>query len=160
MTNKSQYTSAASWCKDNRGDYISALRQGHLEAICEHYGWKIPKKNKPKGYWTNEKIIEEALKYNSPVDWMNNSGSSYTLALKDKELFDRCISHMNGGHKPRGYWTEEIIIKSALKYATKKEWKAESGASYGQALKNKELFIRCVAHMEVIRKPNKLKQLQ
>lgn len=35
---------------------------------------------KPKDYWTKEKCIESALKYERPVQWIKHKSSAYNAA--------------------------------------------------------------------------------
>ena len=52
-------------------------------------------KPKPKsyGYWTKERLIEDALKYDSLSEWKNKSSLAYFAAYKKKYL-DECAKHM------------------------------------------------------------------
>ena len=49
---------------------------------------------KVRGYWTIDKVREEALKYTIRSSFKNNSASAYQTALKSDWLNDVC-SHMN-----------------------------------------------------------------
>lgn len=51
------------------------------------------KKRKPVNYWTKENCIEEARKYKTVKEWLQNSRSSYTIAHKHGWL-EECCAHM------------------------------------------------------------------
>lgn len=60
---------------------------------------------KVRGYWTIDKVREEALKYTIRSSFKNNSASAYQTALKSDWLDDVC-SHMSiVNKKENGYWT-------------------------------------------------------
>jgi hypothetical protein len=42
--------------------------------------------NNPNGYWTKEKCIEEAKKYNTIKEWKTNNQTSYNKAIKNNWL--------------------------------------------------------------------------
>ena len=64
-------------------------------------------KEKPKGYWTKERCQEEALKYESRLDFAKNSGGAYYKASKNNWLNDIC-SHMKSSKK----WFVYIVESS------------------------------------------------
>ena len=47
----------------------------------------------PSGYWTIDKVKEEALKFNKRSDFKNLSSSAYSTALRNGWLDDVCL-HM------------------------------------------------------------------
>jgi predicted GIY-YIG superfamily endonuclease len=49
--------------------------------------------------WTHEKCREEALKYNTKIDFKNNCKSAYRSALKNKWKDEICSHMINVGHK-------------------------------------------------------------
>jgi hypothetical protein len=49
--------------------------------------------NRPNGYWTKERCLEEAKKYESKSEWLKKSVSSYGSAHKNGWLVE-CSSHM------------------------------------------------------------------
>lgn len=50
-------------------------------------------KRKPKGYWTKERCIEEALKYKTRTIFQHISKSAYDASFRNKWL-DECCEHM------------------------------------------------------------------
>ena len=109
-------------------------------------------KRKPKGYWTKEKCLEDALKYKARTEWKKKSNSSYNSALKNG-WSNECCKHMIEIIKPSGYWTKEKCTEDSLEYKTRAEWKKNSISSYGSALKNGWLD-ECCKHLIKIIKPS------
>lgn len=109
------------------------------------------KNKKPKGYWSKERCVEDALNYSTKTEWCKNS-SSYQIACKNLWL-DECCTHMKELQKPNGYWTLEKCKKEALKYNTKVEWRKKHSLSYGASKRNKWIEECCI-HMSTTRKPD------
>jgi len=101
---------------------------------------------KPKGYWTKEKCQEEALKYNSKMEFKNNSSSAYNQSVRNNWLNDICC-HMIPLRKIRGYWTKEKCQDEALKYINKNDFNKNSKSAYLSSYKNGWLNEIC-CHME------------
>jgi hypothetical protein len=108
----------------------------------------MKKERRPPGYWTKERCIEEAKKYNTKGEWTKKSKTSYNLAHR-REWLDECSTHMVKNKKPNGYWTKERCIEEAKKYKTRTEWKENSWSSYVISVKNK-WSDDCCEHMERI----------
>ena len=86
-------------------------------------------------FWTKEKCIEEAKKYNNKKDFYTNSISSYRSSLKNNWLDEIC-SHMIELRKPKGYWTKEKCQEESLKYKTRTEFQKNSSRAYHICKKN------------------------
>lgn len=120
-----KYISKKAWETNSRNSYQAALRNGWLPQCCGHMTSIV----KPKGYWTKEKCVEEAKKYQTRSDWKSKSVSAYNTAHKNKWI-EECVEHM--------------IIASASgipKYNSLKEWKEASPESYKSA-SSKGLLIK------------------
>lgn len=107
---------------------------------------------KPSGYWTKERVLEDAKKHSYLMLWINAKQSGYSAAKKNGWLKEACL-HMISPKKSMGFWTKENLIEDARKYSTKTIWKKHSGSAYATALK-KGILEECCAHMESIRKPD------
>ncbi len=71
--------------------YTAAKRNGWLDDVCLHM---TPGK-RPNGYWTIDKVREEAKKFNSRSEFKRKSGSAYSYALKNGWLDDVCSDYTN-----------------------------------------------------------------
>jgi predicted GIY-YIG superfamily endonuclease/isopentenyldiphosphate isomerase len=100
---------------------------------------------KPNNYWTFDKCQQEALNYNTKIDFKNNSRSAYKKALINNWLSQIC-SHMIIKRHHNGFWTKERCQEEALKYNTKNEFKKNSKSSYAISLKNNWINDIC-SHM-------------
>lgn len=101
--------------------------------------------NKPNGYWTKEKCVEDALRYATRSEWQKYSKSAYSIAYS-KGWLDECTKHMNLIKKPNNYWTLNRCIVDALKYKTRSEWSKNSNSAYTTARKN-NWMEECCKHM-------------
>jgi predicted GIY-YIG superfamily endonuclease len=121
--------------------YSMAHRSGWLDEVCSH----MKTFSKPSGYWTIDKLREEALKYNTKKDFERGVKSAYQIAYKNGWLDDVC-SHMVSSRKPNGYWTIDRIKEEALKYKSRNDFKKGSPSAYSKALANNLLDDVC-SHM-------------
>jgi hypothetical protein len=103
-------------------------------------------KQKPRGYWTLERCMEDAKQYRTRSEWQNKSPSARSIASR-KGWAEQCCAHMTEGYNPRGHWTLERCAEEALRYRSKKEWERASISSYSTAHK-KGWLDQCCEHME------------
>lgn len=104
---------------------------------------------KPKGYWTKERVFEEAKKYQTRMDFKNGSMTAYSVACKNK-----WINKMTWFKKTVNYnkkWYKENVFEEARKYKSKSEFKKGCASAYKLAWKNGWLsemtwFTRPVVH--------------
>lgn len=96
---------------------------------------EIEKKKKPNKYWDFETCKEEALKYNSKIEFKIHSGGAYSRAKKSKWVSDIC-GHMIEGCKPSGYWCFDKCKEEALKYESKKDFRNFSHYVYSISYQN------------------------
>ena len=101
--------------------------------------------------WNYEKTKEEALKYNTRLEFQKKSHTAYKFSLKNKILNDVC-SHMIKNKKksinknPKPKFNYEKAKEEALKYNTKKEFYTYSRNIYHYCFRNKILNDVC-SHM-------------
>ena len=88
-----KYNSLSEWRNHNPKEYSSAHHQGWLDDICELMGWDKPNRVIPKDYWTKEKCIEHAKKYETKTEWGVNSNRSFKAA-KNNGWYEECTKHM------------------------------------------------------------------
>jgi hypothetical protein len=101
---------------------------------------------KPKGYWTKERCQEEALKYKTKTKFAKNSGSAYSVTLKNKWLIEIC-SHMTKEIKPIK-WTKETCLIFALECETRSQFSKKYVSAYEKARLNNWLDEIC-SHMKI-----------
>jgi hypothetical protein len=95
------------------GAYAAAVR----------YNWKdlyssLPRETTPQGYWTLEKLQQEASKYQSRTEFQKGSQGAYTKAHRIGCLDEIC-RHMKPTQHPSGYWTRERILRTAKRYKSR-----------------------------------------
>jgi predicted GIY-YIG superfamily endonuclease len=142
-----KYKSRGDYQKNSKSSYIKAVKEKWLDEICSHMIQLI----KPKNYWTKEKCQEEALKYDSRIEYQNNSASSYEKALKMKWIDDIC-SHMKQLINCSNYWTKDRCREAALKCLGRKEFCKKYKGAYESARLNNFLDEIC-SHMITTIKP-------
>lgn len=137
-----KYATRIDFQKSSTSAYSKAKNNGWLDDVCFHMN-DIRKKG---GYWTIDKIKEEALKYTTRNDFRKESGSAYTKAQVNGWLDDVC-SHMTSISKPNGYWTIDKVREEALKFNNRNDFNKGSSA-YQAASKFGWLDDVC-SHMEL-----------
>ena len=157
---KSKYKTYAEWREAEPNAYQKACFYGLLDVICEKFGWvRNPNNRKPAGYWTKERCIEEAKKYNTVKEWKLNSLTTYEKA-KWLRFLDECTTHMvekpSEPRKQAGYWDRKNCKLEAKKYNTTFEWYKKSPHTVRVAIKN-NWFKACTTHMFDKRTPIKSK---
>jgi hypothetical protein len=94
-----------------------------------------------KTNWTFEKCLQNALKYNSPIEWGKSDNKSYIAAIR-RGWIEECTSHMTKMKK----WTLEECKEITLKYDQIAEWRKSDGKSYSAALR-RGWIEECTSHM-------------
>lgn len=136
-----KYNRVCDWRKCGNGSYDIACKNGWLSECSAH----MERSKKHNGYWTKERCLECARKYNSIKEWSGSDNRSYDAAKKHKWL-DECTSHMTCSGR-RNYWTLERCKSEAIKYESTSEWKKKDITSYNAAKKHKWLE-QCNCHMK------------
>lgn len=96
--------------------------------------------------WSKEKIIREAKRYNTRKEWRQNSKYSYRAAKYYKLISNnRVVGHFSKTVL-KTKWNKELIIQSAKKYKTRKEWRLKDPKSYSRA-KDKKFSL--TQHKEI-----------
>ena len=118
-------------------------------------GWKIL--NKTIGgerggsakKWPKERILETTNGYKSFRKWREENGLAYDCARRFGNLLEeiRKILPNDYNIKPRTKWTNEAILKEALRFKTLKEFRLNSLSCYQAARKYKILHL-AVKHMK------------
>jgi hypothetical protein len=135
-----KFDSITNWKKNNFSSYNVAKTNNWVSECCIHMVKKVK-----QSYWTLELCKQEALKFDSRIDWYKGSGASYSYAQRNK-LLDECCTHMVKKVK-QSIWTLELCKEEALKFDRKVEWVNGSGASY-QAAKTNGWYKECITHMK------------
>lgn len=84
--------------------------------------------------WTKRKCYEEAKKYNTLIEFRNNSVVAYRVA-REKGYIDS-YSWLKRKTKPSNYWNKENCYNEAKKYDTKMDFRKNCRSAYEISLKN------------------------
>jgi hypothetical protein len=147
-----KYNDISDFIKNSPKAYSASKRNNWLSEIYKLKGWKGRGDRLPTNYWTKERCIEDARKYNSIIEWYKNS-KSYSPARLNGWL-NECTTHMIQKQKPPGYWTKERCLEIAIQYKTRTDWRKGHPASCEAARVNKQWYEECTAHMIENKKPN------
>ena len=142
-----KYKTRGEFQKKSKSAYSVTHINGWLDEICQHMTYK----QLPNGYWTKERCIEEALKYEMRNDFRINSKSAYLMTYKNGWLDEIC-QHMHREALLSDYWTKEKCHEEALKYKTKKEFKENCRQVYAISCNNKWID-EISTHMFLLKKP-------
>jgi superfamily II DNA or RNA helicase len=136
-----KYETKKEWTKNSSGAVHSARDNGWFEECAKHMIQII----KPSGYWTFEKCIESAKKYDTVNEWSKNEQPAYQSARKNGWI-EECCKHMIIG-KNAGFWTKEKCIEDAKKFLTRRDWMRNNTTPYSVARINGWLE-ECTNHMK------------
>lgn len=92
---------------------------------------------KPFGFWTKERVFEEARKYQTKNEFRKGCIRAHDVAWKNGWFSE--MDWFEDGRKPKGYWTKENVFEEARKYQTKTEFKRNNSLVYKISCKNKWL---------------------
>jgi len=106
-----KYKSLTEFRKDHPKLYSQLYYRNEVIKLCKEMGWKI---KKPNNYWTKERCIEEAKKYNTLTQFKKGNSTAYNLSLNNNWMTE--ISELCNFKKPKGYWTKESCIEEAKQY--------------------------------------------
>jgi hypothetical protein len=131
LADAQQYRYQAEWAKASGGAFSSAKRNGWLADACSH----MTSPKVPMGYWTLERLMENSQQYQTPTDWKKANASAYATASA-KGWLEICCAHMTRERMPSGYWTQELVVESALGFSTVAAWILAAGDAYDAAKRN------------------------
>ena len=77
-----KYSSRIEFQRQSSGAYEAARKNNILDEVCSH----MSSVQKPNGFWTKERCIEEAKKYSSRTEFRQKSGGAYS-AMKRKNWY-------------------------------------------------------------------------
>ena len=101
-----KYNTRLEFQKEASSAYRIARKSGWLDNLTKH----MVQVMNPKGYWTYDKVEEEAKKYNTRLEFGKGSGSAYNTARKSGWI-DDVTKHMVKVIKPNSK-TVKIILNT------------------------------------------------
>ncbi len=125
--------------------YRAALKNPRYEEIVSH----MPKylnscgENGHNLKWSNAKIQEEALKFNTRGDFQKYSVKIYRAA-KTRGILKQVCSHMK---MVRTYWTNDMLRQEAIKYGSRSQFALNNSSAYVLA-KNRNILDEICSHMQ------------
>ena len=93
---------------------------------------------KPNGYWTPERLQDEANKYKTRNEFRKKSSGAYTKAANINILDELFKKHKNNGYADKSktnlIWTIDKLKEEVKKYKTRSEFYKKSSGAYDRAL--------------------------
>lgn len=78
MCEARKYATKEEFKKGNLTAFLAAYKYGYIDEMW----WLVKQKQHKKGYWTYDKIEEEAFKYNTKTEFFHGNQTAYKAALK------------------------------------------------------------------------------
>ena len=76
------YSTQAEWRTNEPSALSVAIKKGWLEEATKHMSSSRPNQ-RPLGYWTKERVLDDAKKYKSKAEWMKSSRGAYSKAFRN-----------------------------------------------------------------------------
>ena len=132
------FGSQTAWKESHGGAWSKAVKMGWVQEACSHMDFMDASKVKSQGYWTKERVLTSAQKYQSKAAWRKEESSAVTIANKNGWIAE-ATKHMQlsrPNQKANGYWTEERVLEDAKKYESIAEWRKVSSGAFSAATRN------------------------
>jgi hypothetical protein len=133
-----KYKNRREFQKNKSGAYDAAFKKNIIDEIFKNHLNSGYSKNK-NGYWTEEKLQEEANKCKTREEFNTKHKAAYLAAYRMNILDKLFKNHSNKGYSDKrviyGYWTEEKLQKEANKHMTRREFRESNHAAYMAASK-------------------------
>ncbi len=105
-----------------------------IRHILREHTREIGEQNKPRGYWTIEKVLELASKYETIKDFRLNHKDAYRIAVHHGWL-DELRKILKSGKGE--WWTLDKVKQRASKYNTLQDFYTKDKSAYYAAMRNK-----------------------
>ncbi|MEK6211272.1 MAG: hypothetical protein AABM64_13055 [Pseudomonadota bacterium] len=117
LTDAQQYQSKSEWRKNSPSAYAIAGTKGCLARCCEH----MAPLQRPKGYWTKEKCIESARRYDTIIAWSLAEGAAYDAA-KRRHWYRDATKHMVRTYSHGEYTTYCFLLQHDIFFEHQKRF--------------------------------------
>ena len=143
------FSSQTAWKESQGGAWSKAVKMGWVQEACSHMDFMDESKVKSQGYWTKERVLTSAQKYQSKAAWRKEESSAVAIANRNGWIAE-ATKHMQRSRpnqKANGYWTEERVLEDAKKYDSVTEWRRASMGAYSAAIR-KGWIVKVQSQME------------
>jgi len=89
LNRASAFSSINEWLQSDSGGYAKARKMGWYDEAIQH----MERNRKPRGYWTKDRVMESAKKYELLVQWRQHENSAYVKA-KVSGWLQEATAHM------------------------------------------------------------------
>jgi len=106
-----KYQTRSEFYKNNASYYVAARHNKLLDELFKNHKNKgYCDYKKYSGYWTKEKLQEEANKYKTRGEFTKNNKSAYSSAVYKKLLNELFKNHTNNGYSDKNEWKENSYV--------------------------------------------------
>ena len=124
------YTDITDFYNEKHGAYEAIKRLGKIEEYCGHMT-----NEKHRNKWTDDEIMKVARLCHTKKEFREKYPKQYSYAYRTKRMDCFCF-HMQPKISLPTKWTDEAIIKEALKYKTRSEFYRSCVSAYNAAHKS------------------------
>ena len=89
----SEYLHPKDWKAGSYKSYQAAVRHGWLAECSSH----MSPTERNRQFWTFDRCMEDAAKYETRSDWVSASGGA-SMSARGNGWFDQCTAHMKSAH--------------------------------------------------------------
>lgn len=133
----SDYTDITDFYNERHGAYEAIKRLGKIKEYCGHMT-----NERHQHRWTNDEIMKVARLCHTKKEFREKYPKQYSYAYRTKRMNFFCF-HMQPKISLPSKWTDEAIIKEALKYKTRSEFEKGCVAAYQAAHKSGKFDELC-----------------
>jgi hypothetical protein len=130
---------------ETKGEFTNKYPKLYRLLLQKDYGKELINTLPRKVKWTDDELIDEARKYATKAEWMKNNISSYNTALKNKDIFIKCVQHMdNKVLFGKVVYTYDYCKEVYSKYDSINDILTKEKSAYNAAIRNnwhKELSV-------------------
>ena len=129
-----KYASMSELRKNNSACFQAIYNKRMQDAAFKY----LSRKKAPNGYWTRSKIIDEAKKFQTILDFRTAHPGAYSKALRLK-MQKELNNILKAGKKPNGYWDYEKSFAVVERYSRLADFYEKEKGAYSWIKRNNYL---------------------
>lgn len=132
-----KYVTRTDFYKNNSNAYMSAASRKLLNDLFKnHYNNGFDINRKQEGFWTFDKLQEQANKYKTRWEFGKKDNATYNIALRNNYMDKLFKNHTNNGYKKQNF-TINKLQEEANKYKTRGKFQKQNRLAYNAAYSKK-----------------------
>ena len=106
-----KYKTRSEFAINNYSAYNAAIKRNLMDELFKNHDNQGYNENREKdGYWSKERLQEEANKYQTRKHFRKNNKSAYSAAKRKKVLDEIFKNHHNNGYLDKEEWKEKSYV--------------------------------------------------